>query len=470
MEARLIIMYSKKEIYNTNPEFIELWAEVLDEMHSRFGEIAYRNWFARIEFLSLETNGAFTLAAPSRFTRDWFLNNYGQVVLEALQQRSNDVHSIAVELNEAAAPHPVNTAALHKDLAFNEPKIVVPDDPECEIFNFSLNDAYTFEQFIVDDSNSMAYNAIQSIATNKSFAKTLYVQGKVGMGKTHLLQSLTRALRTNVMSLRVAYLSAEKFMYLFLKSLKSNQIVAFKEKFKSCDVLIIDDLQFICGKNATALEFSNILTAMLESNKTVVIASDTNPFTLNIDQRTKSRIVGGLVVEIKDSSLELRKRILESKCSAQGFTLDDSIMNTLAENVSTNIRELEGALNKLYAYKVIQNTEINGALLDKILKENFDAVSNKYSEKKILSSICSYFAIDVDDIQSKSRVKKFAYPRQIAAYLLKELTHKSLNEIGKMLGGRDHASVLYFIKQVQEKIKSDSKTKIEIDQITANCS
>lgn len=462
-------MYSVK----TNSEYhLETWQSTQIELRTKLGEVVYKNWFEKLSFSKLE-NEAIHLTAPTRFIRDWVLNNYFQTLLEAVNKFAPSISEIVIGLNDQKAQSVTfnNNNDSVGGLARNDSYISKNVEQEkmqmCEFYDFSLDPKYTFDNFIVGDSNILAFNAALNAANGNmriSSIKTLYIHSDVGMGKTHLLQSIASYIRANN-NAKVLYLSAERFMHLFLKSLKSNQLIDFKERLKSCDILLVDDLQFICGKNATAFEFANILTALSESNKVVVVAADVSPFQLNLETRSKSRLIGGLVVDITPPDFDLRLKIIESKCQIQKANIPSNILHNLAKNVTSSVRELEGALNKLIAHSSLQNIDIDQQLVKRVLKENYQSAIVKIGLDQILKSVCKYFNTEIEDILSKSRLKKFAHPRQIAAYLMKELTNKSYADIGKALGNRDHASIIYFTKQIESKLTSCESLKIEIEQL-----
>lgn len=464
-------MYSVKT--NDIRDF-RIWQSVLAELRLMLGEVACRNWFDKLSFGRVEGEALF-LGAPTRFIRDWVLNNYFSSLLEAVNKFAPEVAEVVIGLDEKQSANGQSHHSRSADIAVAsaEEHSYVSKNIEqeriqmCEFYDFALDPKYTFSSFVVGDSNALAFNAAMNAASGamrNSSIKTLYIHSDVGMGKTHLLQSIAAHIRENE-SAKVLYLSAERFMHLFLKSLKSNQLIDFKERLKSCDILVVDDLQFICGKNATASEFANILTALSESNKVVVVAADVSPFQLNLENRSKSRLIGGLVVDITPPDFDLRLQILESKCASQDVDIPANILQNLAKNITSSVRELEGALNKLVAHATLQKAEMDHHLVKRVLKENYQSALVKINLEQILKSVCKYFNVDQDDLVSKSRLKKFAHPRQIAAYLMKELTNKSYADIGKALGNRDHASIIYFTKQIENKLGTCEAIKIEIEQL-----
>ena len=451
-------MYNLRD--DSNAYAISLWQNAIVSLKETYGELTFRNWFSHLAIISL-TNGILTFSAPSRFIREWICNNYLDDIKSILELLDPTISAISIEVIESAPAH-------QRAESFVQPKEI---EINCDIFSYPLDERLSFENFAVGDSNRIAFSACTMVAKNeKSIASTniIYMHSSVGMGKTHLLQAVASHIRADSSDKRsVLYLSAEKFMHMYLKYLRANDLIGFKEKLKSSDILLIDDLQFICGKAATSQEFSNILTALSDANKCVIISSDSSPFKLELDQRSKSRLVGGLVIEIEPSDYELKISILRKKCTQMGMQLSDDVLALIADKVSSSNRELEGALTKLITFASLSGQDANLELANKILKENFASNDAALTPESILDHVAQYFDVDVTAIKSKSRAAGTVLPRQIAAYLLKTLTTKSLQDIGKMLGGRDHASVIYYCKQIGAKLMSDSKVILAIDEIKA---
>jgi chromosomal replication initiator protein len=451
-------MYNLRD--DNNSYALSLWQSAVVSLKDTYGEITYKNWFSHLAVISLD-NGIMTFSAPSRFIREWICNNYLDYIKSVLELLDPSISAISIEVVESTQlQQRVDSIVQTKEHAIN-----------CDIFSYPLDERLNFENFAVGDANRIAFSACTMVAKNeKSIAGTniIYMHSAVGMGKTHLLQAVASHIRANSSDQRsVLYLSAEKFMHLYLKYLRANDLIGFKEKLKSSDILLLDDLQFICGKAATSQEFSNILTALSDANKCVVISSDTSPFKLALDQRAKSRLVGGLVIEIEPADYALKVAILKKKCIQMGQQISEDVLALIAEKVLSSNRELEGALTKLITFASLSGQDPNLELANRILKENFASSDVALTPESILDHVANYFAVEVTEIKSKSRAAGTVLPRQVAAYLLKTLTTKSLQEIGKMLGGRDHASVIYYCKQITAKLMSDSKVILAIDEIKA---
>ncbi len=445
-------MYESQPYISTDVA-ISLWESLTAALKNEFGELIYRNWLGHLRFKGLE-DSKLTLAAPTRFICEWIETNYLGALLKLCGKLGLNIDSIKLMVDSAI----VQTTNANLTVIEEKLEGAVAREASCDIFDFNLDPRFSFDSFVMGNSNKVAYSAARAVAENKmaNGYNILYIHGVVGQGKTHLLQSIASYVRQEGRR-KITYLSAEKFMHLYLKYLRANDLIGFKEKIKSCDVLLVDDLQFICGKASTQQEFSNLLSALTEANRMVVISSDVNPFSLQLDARSKSRLVGGLVVEIERSNYELRLDILKSKAASSEVNVSEEVLEFIAHNIATSNRELEGALNKLIAYASFEGSEINMVAAQNLLKANLDAVQAKIDIDRIITEVAKYFSIDASDIISKSRAAKFVLPRQICAYLAKILTTKSLQDIGHSLGKRDHASVIYYIKQIEKKLAIDTE-------------
>lgn len=326
---------------------------------------------------------------------------------------------------------------------------------KCNVRDFTLDPTLVFENFVVAESNKIAHSMAMAFANNKQTSNLLYIQGNVGIGKTHLVQSIAAHVRSSQPERRAVYLSAEKFMQFYIRAVRDNDIISFKEKLRSADILLIDDLQFICGKSSSEQELIGTISALTESNKQVVIACNSSPYDLNLDTRTRSRLAGGLVVTIAQADHSLRLKILQSRATRLNMLVPDEILQFVAESIISNIRELEGAFNKLVSYCSITEQPISLEATKEILQDNIAAHSKQVGINQILEHVANFYKVKVADIQSKKRNAHFVLPRQIAAYIAKQLTTLSLQEIGLQLGNKDHATVIYSIKKVEEKITYD---------------
>jgi chromosomal replication initiator protein len=432
----------------------EQWARVRAGLREEFGENAYRSWLKPLTLESL--NGeTVTLSVPTRFMRNWIETQYGGhlaalwarenpavksvVVRQAKQRAGLDAMAeseIAVAGPDApAAPEPVSAASLSS-----------PVDPR-----------FSFETFIVGKPNELAFAAAQRVAEAPSVPfNPLFLFGGVGLGKTHLMNAIAAHIQAASPQKKVIYLSAEKFMYQFIRALRYKDTMAFKEQFRSVDVLMIDDVQFIAGKESTQEEFFHTFNALVDQNRQVVISADKSPAELDgIEDRMKSRLGWGLVAEIHSTTYELRLGILQSKAEQLAVEVPVKVMEFLAHRISSNVRELEGALNRLVAYANLVGRPITMESAQEVLHDLLRANDRKATIEEIQKRVAEHYHIKLSEMHSARRSRAVARPRQVAMYLAKQLTARSLPEIGRKFGGRDHTTVMHAVKKVDELRQSD---------------
>ncbi len=439
-----------------------LWDDISAVIKSELGEIVHRNW---IRHLVVKSNTAHDLIlnAPTRFIKEWVESNYINVILSIAKSVLPTITNVVIEVNHDIAENPA-VITSNQNVALDTANIT--EKKACDILDFNLETKFTFENFVVGTCNQAAYSACKMVAENKMCGnfKVIYVYGSVGQGKTHLLQSVASYMKKNGEH-NCLYLSAEKFLHLFVKYTRNNDLISFKEKIKSSHLLIVDDLQFICGKSGTAQEFSNILSSFLDSGKTVILSSDTNPFALNLDQRTKSRISSGFCVEITQPEYELRKSVLEQKILRAGVAISSDIVELIALNLSSNIREVEGAINQIIAHYNLSGCPPTLSSAKMLLKNNFSAKQKSITLSDIIEIIAAYYKVEVSDLKGKSRAAKLILPRQIFAVVAKDLTTHSMQDIGKFLGSRDHTSIVYYIKQINNSVATNTSINDDIAAI-----
>lgn len=456
--------------YNTNGELDinqGFWLNLRELLVQEFGDVVFRNWISHLSLVELKDKTV-VLSSPSRFIREWVLNNYKgvmELIVRSISPNLENIDIIVVENQNAFTPDKLVNA--------NENKIIesakINSALSCEITDLKLDEKLSFENFIVGNSNRVAFTAVKTIAQGQSLpvnANIVYLYSNVGMGKTHLLQATANFISKADKSKKVVYLSAEKFMHLYIKSVKNNSLVDFKESLRTADILLIDDLQFICGKTGTQQEFANIVNALTESSKKVILAADCSPYNLNLDSRTVSRLSGGLVVDIKVPDLELRKQILKAKSAQNNCNISEEVINFLAEKLTASVRDLEGAINKLATYCFLEARDADMFAVNEILKDSLAASNVEISIDLILEKVAKFYGIKPQDITSKSRSSNFVKARQVTAYIAKNKTTKSLSDIGFKLGGRDHATVIYCVKKIEDMIQSGDQIVGEIARIT----
>ncbi len=433
-------------------------------IRQEFGDSAFSNLFLGVSVKSF-VDGTMVLNAPSKFIRDWIIANYLTKINEIAVQNFKELRRVeivfqAIEKNDKT-----------EELQGNKLRYKSNEDSISMRPGASFNERFTFDNFVVGNNNKMAYIAAQNIAgiasvlNHETFVcHTLFIHGAVGMGKTHLLQAIASHIRKASPQKAVSYLSAERFMYLYMMAVKKNELINFKESLRSLDILLFDDLQFICDKNSTQREFANTVNALIESDKKIVVACDRSPYNLDLDHRTKSRISSGVVADIGGADFELRMKILNKKLSSDAY-INEDILKYLATNITSNVRELEGSLNRLLTYCNLNEMPVTLEICKSTLKDCIKAHEQELSIEKIIQITADSNGVTKSEILSKSRLAKLVYLRQMIAYIAKDITSYSLQEIGKQLGGKDHATIIYYIKQFQYKIKRKPSLIDEVNNV-----
>ena len=340
--------------------------------------------------------------------------------------------------------------------------------------DWPLDERFTFDKFITGPSNELAFASAKRMAQSEKFDfNPLFLYGGVGLGKTHLMHSIAWEISNNNPGTKVLYLSAERFMFQFIKSLRQKDTMSFKQKFRSADVLILDDIQFMVGKTSTQEEFFHTFNSLLDLNKKVILSSDRAPSDLDgFDERIKSRLSGGLVADILPASYELRYEILKKKSTEllkmnnNNQIVDDQVLAFLAKTIVSNVRELEGALNKVVTFSNIMNKRIDIELTKTVLKDLLRSNNKRITIDEIQNKVSNYYNINVGDLISSRRLRSFARPRQVAMYLAKKLTSRSLPEIGRKFGGRDHTTVIHAVKKIDQLKSENEKFDEDVSVLT----
>jgi chromosomal replication initiator protein len=469
------------------PEFSdECWTRVKGRLRAEVGEAIYSSWFARMELEGVEADTA-RISVPTRFLKSWIHSHYLERLLNCWQSERPAVTRIDLSVRSAVirnAPScavitPVAVAASEKretNHFRHDMKTIVPSSlPVLDSHGGSpLDPRLTFESFVVGRSNTLAHAASKQVATARRadpvMFNPLYIHAGVGLGKTHLLQAV--ALKTNHSGERNAlYLTAERFMYGFASALRSQTALAFKDALRGIDVLVIDDLQFLQGKNSQA-EFSHTLNSLIDAGRQVVVAADRPPTELeSLDERIRSRLAGGLVVEIGLLGEELRQEILSARVQAArahhpGFDVPAPVLSYIARTVTHNGRDLEGALNRLLAHSKLTGQPITMELAERELRDLVRPVELKRVRiEEIQRIVARHYNVSRSDLLSSRRTANVVRPRQIAMYLAKTLTLRSLPEIGRRFGGRDHTTVLHAVRKIESLIGTDTALAAEIEAL-----
>ena len=449
---------NNQNIENFKPNNFE-WRLVQADMRNKLGSEVYESWLKKISLIE-EFNNYILLSVPTRFIRDWITSRYLDQILQIIK-------------------------IYRKDIVRIEFKIVEPDDVAQTNDGFKeegnlkenvsfINDSYLqynridpnkrFDNFITGSSNKLAYEASLKVSENISHYNPLYIYGGVGMGKTHLLNSIGLELKKNN---KVMFISAERFMYQFVKSIKSNDMVKFKEYFRNTDILLIDDIQFISGKEAMQEEFFHTFNALLDKGSQIIVSADRPPNKLlRIQERIKSRFSGGLVVDIQKPDIELRKKIVKKKAEELNSIYSDqlqiskNIQDLISTEITGSIREIVGAINRVVSFSRIYQKVPNLSETKVVLKDLLNLSENKVTIDLIQTVVCKFFKISKNEMLSSRRSRYLVRPRQTAIYLTKILTSKSLPEIGREFSNRDHTTIIHSVKTI-EKIKEKDPEMVD---------
>lgn len=437
------------------------WPEIASMLQAKLGANTFDSWFSEVSFVEF-VSGRLVLSAPTRFVRDWIANTCEDTLLDCARQVDGKILLLDVIVRQSTAPQ-VKVVAEPKESPSSSDESWGSGD---NVFTSSaLDPRFTFENFVVGKPNELAYAAARRVAESDSVPfNPLFLYGGVGLGKTHLMHAIAWHLRKERPDRKVIYMSAEKFMYQFIRALRFKDTVAFKDQFRSVDVLMIDDVQFISGKDSTQEEFFHTFNALVDQNRQVVISADKSPSDLEgMEERLKSRLGWGLVADVHPTTYELRLGILQAKAEKLSVTVPMNVIEFLAHKISSNVRELEGALTRLVAHATLVGRNLNMDVAQDVLRDLVRANERLVSPEEIQKKVAEHFNVRVSDMHSVRRLRTVVRPRQIAMYLTKTLTPLSLPEIGRKFGGRDHTTVLHAVKKVEELISKDLSLQEDID-------
>ncbi|HOJ77252.1 MAG TPA: chromosomal replication initiator protein DnaA [Bacillota bacterium] len=426
-----------------------IWQKTLESIASFLSKPSFETWLKPTKPISFENN-VLIIEVPNDFARDWLETRYSPLLSTTIKELLNE----DVELK-----------FVTPDREENIPKIQVNTLPIAQ--PTQLNPKYTFDSFVVGESNRFAHAASLAVAEASGKAyNPLFIYGGVGLGKTHLMQAIGQFVLMNHPDYRVVYVSSEKFTNELINAIRFNRTPQFRDTYRNVDVLLVDDIQFFAGKESTQEEFFHTFNTLYESGKQIVISSDRPPKEIpTLEDRLRSRFEWGLITDIQAPDLETRIAILRKKASTEGWHLPNEVIVNVANQINSNIRELEGALIRIIAYASFHNRQISLELANEVLKDVISSSkTNRLSIPLIQQTVAEYFNIEVEDLKAQRRTKNVTFPRQIAMYLVRELTDYSLPKIGEEFGGRDHTTVIHSYEKIQELIKNDS----EVDRIIKN--
>ena len=440
------------------------WDKVQNSLKEKFGIEIYESWLKKIYFVD-EFSDYILLSVSTRFIRDWITSRYLDQILQIFKNHKKEINRIELVIKSKKNDNSIENNIYNKN-DFNENISIIKNS----YLQFNRIDPNkNFENFVIGNSNKLAYEASKKVTNEIAHYNPLYIYGGVGMGKTHLLN----AIGLNLKSInKVMFISAERFMYQFVRAIKSNDMVRFKENFRNNDVLLIDDIQFMNGKEVMQEEFFHTFNALIDKGSQIIVTADRPPNKLvRIQERIKSRFSGGLVIDIQNSDYDLRYKIINSKYEKLKFlnhhqiSIDEEIKKFISSEIRTSIRELIGALNRIVSFSKIYNKTPTLSEIKIILKDLLNLPENKVTIDLIQTEVCKFFKISKNEMLSPRRSRYLVRPRQTAIYLSKSLTSKSLPEIGRAFSNRDHTTVIHSVRMIDKLRKNDEELNINIENL-----
>tara|TARA_B100000214_G_scaffold293121_1_gene222853 strand:+ start:163 stop:1566 length:1404 start_codon:yes stop_codon:yes gene_type:complete len=441
------------------------WARVRAKLRQEFGESVYRSWFKPLILKGVDGSKV-ELSAPTTFMQERIEAQYSDRIKTLwMLESGGSINTLGITVLSASSSENLgrdNNLGLKQE---SKLPVVSKNVKEENLLVGALDSRFTFENFVVGKPNELAYAAAQRVAGSDDVNfNPLFLYGGVGLGKTHLMHAIAWEIRRRDPSRRVLYLSAEKFMYQFIRALRFKDTMAFKDQFRSVDVLMIDDVQFIGGKDSTQEEFFHTFNALVDQNRQVIVSADKSPNDLEgLEERLRSRLGWGLVADIHPTTYELRLGILQSKVEKTGVHVPIKVLEFLAHKITSNVRELEGAMNRITAHATLVGRDITLESTQEVLHDLLRAYDRRITVEEIQRQVASHYQVRMGDMHSARRSRAVARPRQIAMYLSKQLTQHSLPDIGRRFGGRDHTTVLHAVKKVDELCAVDAGFRDDVE-------
>ncbi|PIQ82478.1 MAG: chromosomal replication initiator protein DnaA [Candidatus Omnitrophica bacterium CG11_big_fil_rev_8_21_14_0_20_64_10] len=443
---------------------IDLWNQALDKIRRELPEQAYETWFLATRAVDL-SDDTLAIEVPNPFVRDWIASHYTELIQQALFSSAGR----PVRLEYRIAP----IGAEPETLVAADPAPAAPEiDVREAVGSRALNPRYTFDQFVIGPANRFSHAAALAVAESPAKVyNPLFIYGRVGLGKTHLMQAIGHHLQQRFPKSKSIYISSEQFTNLMITALQNRSMGQFRDRFRSADVLMIDDVHFLSGKEATQEAFFHTFNALYDAHRQIVISSDRPPKEIRgLEERLVSRFEWGLVTDVQPPDLETRIAILRKKAAAQGQSVPDTVTGFIAERVTSNIRELEGALNRVIAYAVLINNEISLAMAQEILRDMVAESQRLVTIDRIQQVVADHFSVSVKDLKGKRRDRAISVPRQIAMAISRRLTESSLPAIGEAFGGRDHATVLYACQKLETARKKQEPAGKALEKLLLDLS
>lgn len=461
----------------------ELWKAVLGQVELSISRAGFRTWFQNTSILSKE-NGVITVSVPNGFAKEWLENKYNLIILQSFRNFEDGIREIRCIIS--GPQQPVNTVksidAVHQSNRFSIQNDPYPAQREGEVIKqqpttplqatalfheSNLNPRYTFDSFVVAENNELARAACFAVSQNLgNIYNPLFIYGGVGLGKTHLLQALGNEVRRNHPEKIIKYITSERFTSELIDALKTQKIDKFKEYYQQMDLLIIDDIQFLSGREKTQQEFFHIFNALYQINKQIIISSDRPPKSIQtLEDRLRSRFEGGMITDISHPNTETRTAILKRKIAEKNITLDDDAISFIAENITQNIRELEGALNRIIAYSEFYKMPPSVDMVEKILSQLIVQGKKSIQGKDVVEAVIKQYSVTSEDLMKKGRKKGISHPRQVAMYLMRSELSMSFSSIGSFFGGRDHTTALHAFEKINRDLERNLRLKGEISSL-----
>ncbi|QNO14999.1 chromosomal replication initiator protein DnaA [Alkalicella caledoniensis] len=434
-----------------------LWAEVLKNMETKLSKPSFETWLQGTTPITMYES-TIIVGVPNDFTKEWLENRYSGLIKDILKQITAEEYEVNFVVPQ------------DKSISVKQPKkkFTATDRNMDDLVTAPLNPKYTFETFVIGNSNRFAHAASLAVAEAPAKAyNPLFIYGGVGLGKTHLMNAIGHYVLEQNSDGRVVYISTEKFTNEFINAIRDNKTVEFRNKYRTVDVLLIDDIQFLAGKEQTQEEFFHTFNTLHENNKQIIISSDRPPKEIpTLEDRLRSRFEWGLITDIQSPDLETREAILRKKADLENLDIPNSVFMFIANKVATNIRELEGALTRVMAYSSMTGQEISPEVAQQALKDILpDNKPDVITIEKVQEVVADHFGLKIEDFKAKKRTRAVAHPRQIAMYLCRELTDHSLPKIGESFGGRDHTTVLHAHDKVKNDLEANKNYALELQNI-----
>ena len=451
-----------------------IWNDIQTIFHEEFGSEIYNSWLSKLNFVSYNLN-SICLSVETSFIKEWitkeFLNGKKRKINGEYVWIKKGIKQLLLEkFNIKTVEIIIDNSVKSQNINYEANNVVsISEHNNVYTIGTELNKLFTFENYVVGESNKLAYSVAKSIINEETIGfdvNPLFLYSEVGLGKTHLIQAMAWELKEKYKNKNIVYLSAEKFMYLFVQSLQNKDINAFKEQFRNIDILLIDDIQFIAGKEGTQKEFFYTFNTLLSDNKKIILACNKAPDNMeNIDNQLKSRMSSGIVVDINRPDYDMRFRLAKKKAEVLGLQCSDEIFEYIAKNITTTNRDIEGAIKKLLVHQKFINSNITIDIVKTILKDTLNANKKIITIEKIQQKVADFYKITKTELLSDRRDRKFSLPRQIAFYLSKKITQKSFPEIGREFGNKNHATVIFAYNKIIKEVEKNTEILSNITEI-----